>query len=683
MIFDHAATGIAIADLRGRLLRANRALTRILGYSQEELLAMSFRDFSHPHDEEKNLPNNHELMEGSAESYQMEKRYVRKDGKIVYCLITVSLLRDTDNNPVSFLAQVTDITDRIEAERELRASEERYALALLGANDGIWDWNILTGEVYFSMRWKEMLGLDITDVIHTNDEWADLIHPRDIRRVRKEVLTHLQGETVFFNSEYRIKHKSGEYIWVLTRGIAIKDRAHGVFRMAGSMSDITERVRFRQRLEYRALHDELTGLPNRTWLMQILEKRMEQSETIENDMFAILFLDLDRFKIINDSLGHHVGDDYLRNVAGILEATRTPGDIVARLGGDEFVVLLNNMKSQQDARDAADRVQKALEDSFAYEGNPLYSSASIGIALNEEHYRRPEDMLRDADAAMYRAKNQGGAGYVVFDRAMHDHMMDVLRMEALIKSSLRENRFRIFLQPIIHLATRTIHSVECLLRLPSSPDGKGIPPDRIITVAEDSGLITELGEWVIHEASRMSWMFKEQGMRIRTAVNVSTRQFQQRGFGDSLTGILERVGVAPDSIDLELTESMLLGFEKEIVDVLRRLRATGLGLSIDDFGTGFSSLAYLKQFPLTKLKIDKSFIHGVPDREQDRALVTSIITLGHSLGLEVVAEGVETPEQFAFLRDQNCDYIQGFYTARPMPFDEFVKFYESGDIPGF
>src|SRR5689334_20369666 len=572
--------------------------------------------------------------------------------------------------PIDFpvaLARIGTQLSHKNAQEALRESEERYALAARGANDGLWDWNLVTDAMYFSPRWKAMLGFREDEIQDQLEEWLGRIHDADRDRVKEEIAAHQKGLTPHFESEHRLLHKDGCFRWMLSRGLAVHDATGKALRMAGSQTDITERK----------VSDPLTGLPNRLLFIDRLGRLIKHSKRRKDHLFAVLFLDLDGFKMINDSLGHLVGDQLLLGVAGRLEkclrATDTVARLgesftVARLGGDEFTVLLDDLKDAADARSAAERLMKALAPPFIVGGKEVFTSVSIGIALSNSAYDEAEDMLRDADTAMYRAKSLGKARYEVFDADMRASVMARLQLETDLRGALEREEFRNFYQPIVSLDSGQIVGFEALLRW--QHPGRGlIGPDEFIGVAEETGLIRELGWWNLREACRQISDWRAGSLQHRDlfiSVNLSAKQFLQHNLVEDVRKLLDELHLRPEALKLEITESTVMGDPSTAVEMLQQLRTLGIRMAIDDFGTGYSSLSYVHCFPLDTLKIDRSFIHDIRDDGEGLEIARTILPMANNLRLDVVAEGVETLEQVALLRKLHCKYGQGFYFSRPL-----------------
>jgi diguanylate cyclase (GGDEF)-like protein len=434
------------------------------------------------------------------------------------------------------------------------------------------------------------------------------------------------------------------------------------------IQDITDRKRAEEQLLHDAFHDALTGLPNRALFMDHVKMAIQRSRRSGNRLFAALFLDLDRFKIINDSLGHMVGDQLLVGIAHRLEACLRPGDTVARLGGDEFTILLEDLASMDDAIEVASRVQEAVSQPFNIGGHEVFTTASIGIALSNTGYERAEDLLRDADTAMYRAKMEGKKRHVVFDKAMHDRAMELLQLETDLRRAITRNEFFLNYQPIVSLETGKVMSFEALVRW-RHPERGLVGPGDFIPVAEETGLIIPLGQWVLNEACLQMREWQRHGVAdasVTMSVNLSSRQFSQPDLIEQVRGALRESGLRPGNLKLEITESMVMENIDTAIDMLMQLRGLGVGLSIDDFGTGYSSLSYLHRFPIDTLKIDRSFVTQMTDNSENAEIVRTIVTLARSLDMAVVAEGVETSDQLRQLGDLGCDYGQGYLFSRPV-----------------
>jgi diguanylate cyclase (GGDEF)-like protein/PAS domain S-box-containing protein len=547
--------------------------------------------------------------------------------------------------------------------RALRESEERYALSARGANDGLWVWDLGTKEVYYSPRWKSMLGHEEEEIGSRPEEWFSRVHPDDAEILRSAVDLHLRGVTPHLESEHRMRCRNGEYRWMLSRGLAVRDAAGVATRIAGSQTDVTERKLAVERLTHDAFHDALTQLPNRALFLDRLARAIEAHRRYPESLFAVLFLDLDRFKVVNDSLGHLLGDELLVEVAQRLSALVRSSDTVARLGGDEFAILIDGIDHETDAVRTARRIQDALLVPFRVGVQEIFTTVSIGIALSTTGYRDPQDVLRDADIAMYRAKARGKARHEVFDTAMHDRTVELLGFETDLRRAIERGELRVYYQPVVELGSGRVAGFEALLRWQRGDTL--VSADAIISVAEETGLIVPIGDWVLREALRQAGEWDGLDMH----VNLSPRQLLQPDVVERVAAAIAESGIAPERLHLEVTESVLIENAETAAGLLRGLRDIRVRLSLDDFGTGYSSLSSLRQFPFDILKIDRSFLLDADATRADE-IVRTVSTLARVLGMDVVVEGLETLDHVERMRGLGVPYAQGFYFARPLPPDE-------------
>jgi diguanylate cyclase (GGDEF)-like protein/PAS domain S-box-containing protein len=551
-----------------------------------------------------------------------------------------------------------------DALKSLQESEERYALAARGANDGLWDWNLITDEIYFSPRWGLMLGNSENESWNSPEDWFTHIHVGDRQRVRDEIAAHCAGKTPEFVSEYRMRHKSGGYIWTLSRGIAVRDPSGKALRMAGSQTDITEGK----------IADPLTHIPNRLYFVDRLESAIEGAKQ-EGSQFAVLFVDLDGFKLINDNLGHAAGDEMLIDVAGRLSASirsnsRRSGSrqsAVSRIGGDEFAILILNNQQENDAAVVAARVLERLSEPFNFEGHRMFVSASIGIALSSTG-NTPEDLLRNADTAMYQAKSKGKGRFEFFNEELRKQVDTRFETETGLRKAIDEGQLVLHYQPIVSGSSGRIHGFEALVRW-NHPERGLIPPGEFISVAEESDLILRLGRWVLREACRQAAEWRRRFAAdplLTVSVNVSSRQLSNPHLVEDVEAALKQAELKPECLELEMTESSIMGNAEQTLITLNRLKNMGVRLGIDDFGTGYSSLSYLQRLPFDTLKVDRSFVRELNAGKGSLDIVRAILELARSLKLEVVAEGVETEQQLSRLRKLGCSYFQGFLFSKPL-----------------
>ena len=576
---------------------------------------------------------------------------------------------------VRYLLRSGQAANQLQKNKEaLLISEERYALAAKGTNDGLWDWDLHSGNIYFSQRWQSILGYTDGSFGNTLENWFGQIHMEDLQHVEIALKNHLDGLTDHFENEHRIHHKNKEYIWVLVRGKAVRDTDGKPYRMAGSLTDITKRKKSEEQLVHSALYDNLTGLANRTLFSNRLSHALQRLKRKEGSSFAILFMDLDRFKIVNDSLGHQAGDEILINIGHRLQLCIRPGDTIARLGGDEFAILLEGIQNICDAEKVVARVQAKLQEPIKLRHQQvIHTSASIGIVMGALTYDRPDDLLRDADTAMYRAKSIGPGRCEKFDSSMHHHMVYQLQLENDLRRSLDSNEFILYYQPVVSLVTGKINALEALIRWRHPQKGL-LQPGDFIWLAEETGLIVPIGDWVLRNVCEQIRRWTFLGLnKFRVAVNISARQLLYEGFVDTVAQIISHTGIDPNVLELEITESIVMENLKIAKGVLHRLRDLGVHLALDDFGTGYSSLSYLHNFPVSKLKIDRSFITQAETNPENKNLVNAIINIAKSLSVDLVAEGVETQGQLKWLQNQKCQLGQGFLFFRPLCADDIEQ----------
>jgi diguanylate cyclase (GGDEF)-like protein/PAS domain S-box-containing protein len=549
---------------------------------------------------------------------------------------------------------------------DLSQSEQRYALAVRAASDGIWDWDLTTEQIYFSPRWHAILGRAERAGDEDPAAWFELVHDDDLLRLRAAIDAHLAGQTPHLESEHRMRHADGTWRWMLSRGLAIRGPDGAATRMAGSLSDITGRRAAERQLQHDALHDGLTGLPNRALFMDRLDQLLSRAMRDPAVGCAVLFLDIDRFKLVNDSLSHAVGDHLLIALAGRVAAVLRPGDTVARMGGDEFTILLDGVTCEGGATVVAERVQAALREAFSVDGHELFVTASIGISFSSARASSAE-LLRNADIAMYDAKRRGRARCALFDESMHRRVVDRLARETDLRQAVEQSLLPVYYQPIVDLATGRIRAVEALVRW---PDGwPPLEPEDFIPIAEETGMIGALGLHVLCTALETLAGWRRAGLvcdDVCVSVNVSGRQLDDPRLPANVRAAIAAAGLPGNALRLEITESTLMQEPDRMQAIVGEVCATGVGLHLDDFGTGYSSLSALHQFPVDALKIDRSFVASLNDHSAGSdVIVRSTVALAHSLGLHVIAEGIEHPIQLQRLRTLGCEYGQGFMLAEP------------------
>ncbi|MCP3962039.1 MAG: EAL domain-containing protein [bacterium] len=595
------------------------------------------------------------------------------------------LIKDAERRYLKMMTVTIDNALRRHAsEVELKVSQERYALAAAGSNDGLWDWDLNSGRIYLSPRWKSILGYSEGDLGSEPESWFDLVHPEDREGLRTHIDAHLAGRTPHFEHEHRILTNEGEYVWVLSRGLAVRDEDGKAYRAAGSQRDVTDRKQAEEQLTHAALHDSLTGLPNRALFMDRLGSAVNRLKRRPEYNFGVVFLDLDRFKVINDSLGHLAGDKVLRSIARRLESCLRLGDTVARFGGDEFAILLEELTDGGEVDKVAERIDQELEKPFNVHGHEFFTGASLGIALSSTGYERPEDVLRDADTAMYRAKSQTRrVRRVVFDPDMHAHAMARLHLENDLRRAVDRQEFMVYFQPLVSLSDGRLEGFEALVRW-RHPEKGVLGPTEFLPTALETGVSSRIGWWVLAEASRRmkAWQQRFQwASELAVSVNLDAKQLSSAELVDRVESELAATDLDPRCLQLEITEAMIIENPDLTRSILGRLREHGIRLHIDDFGTGYSSLSQLHRYPVDRLKIDRSFVSRMSAEDEDLEIVRTIVSLAHGLRLSVMAEGVETREQLTQLKALGCAYAQGFLFARPLSPGAVEDLLEAGPTP--
>jgi diguanylate cyclase (GGDEF)-like protein/PAS domain S-box-containing protein len=795
--FQDAAIGMALVATDGRWLQVNDALCQIVGYSEEELLEKTFQDITHPDDLQADLDLVRRTLSGEIQTYQIEKRYLHKEGHVVWILLSASLVHNEEGEPLYFVSQIQDISGRKEAEERLQEAEERYR-TLVETIPAVTYTDRALGTypdmaIYTSPQIEALIGYSVQEWLDPEKVlWEERLHPEDRAWVlAADERSMASGEP--FSEEYRLLAKDGSVVWVRDESVLLKNEAgeplyrQGVLldvterkvaeealrrseerlrsladsafegiiisdkgeileanqaltKMLGyelgemigrsalefivpehrelvwqkiatedeepyeivavrkdgtlihlevrgrafyyrgrrvrvtAVRDVTERRAFEERLRHQALHDSLTGLPNRELFVDRLGQALVRTRRTKRKV-AVLFMDLDEFKVVNDSLGHGVGDLLLTVVAQRLKRSLRPEDTLARFGGDEFTVLIDDVKSPEDAVRVAGRIKAELRRPFILEDRELSVTASIGIALGEARTNDSEDLLRNADIAMYRAKNEG-SGYKVFDPIMYQRALSRLEMENELRQAIDRQEFVIHYQPIVRLDGGRVWGVEALVRW-DHPERGLLDPSEFVPIAEESGLVVPVGEEVLREACRRTKEWQENHPLIPplvTCVNLSARQLSRPDVAEMVERALEEAGMEGSRLTLDITETVYVKALEGNTATLNRLRIMGVRISIDDFGRGYSSLSYLKRLPADHLKIDRSYVKGLGEDLEDTAIVRMVIELAHTLGMEVIAEGVESADQAELLAQMGCDMAQGFYFARPMPPEDASEF---------
>jgi diguanylate cyclase (GGDEF)-like protein/PAS domain S-box-containing protein len=571
-------------------------------------------------------------------------------------------------DPASLERSIRYALSNHRAMRALALSEERYALASRAASAGIWDWDLLRDRIYLSPRWHAILGHSEDDDDKPPAAWFELVHPDDVCALRGIIDGHVRGDSPHLESELRMRHSDGSWRWMLVRGLAIRNLEGKATRLAGSLSDITERRVAEDRLRDGALHDSLTALPNRALFMDRVDQVLRRAVRDTSVGCAVLFIDIDSFKVVNDSISHAAGDRLLIALASRIASAVRPGDSAGRLGGDEFTVLLDGVRDQAEAVTIAQRLQQEVAKVHRIDGHELSMTASIGISFSVPAISAAE-LLRNADIAMYDAKRNDRSGISIFNEAMHRRIVQRIALESDLHKAIDESKLCVHYQPIVDLTSGRICALEALARWPEH--WPSVPPADFIPVAEQTGLIGALGLYVLGTALKALADWRGAGLvdeTVRMSVNLSGRQLDDADLPAKVCARLEQAGLNTNALLLEITESTLMQDPDRMQTMVTELCQTGVGLYLDDYGTGYSSLAALHRYPVDALKIDRSFVTSInQDTGGSDVIVRSTIALAHSLELSVVAEGIETTSQLRRLQAFGCESGQGYLFARPLP----------------
>jgi diguanylate cyclase (GGDEF)-like protein/PAS domain S-box-containing protein len=662
-LFENANDLIYTHDLQGNFTSLNRAGEIITGYSREEALNMNISRVVAPDFLETARRMTARKVGGEVPTvYELE--IIAKNGNRVSLEISTRLIFQ-NNIPVGVQGIGRDITERKQAEDALKLSERRYRFLSEGIMHQVWTATPDGRVDYTNRRTLEYFGYTLEHVL--NEGWKDAVHPDDLHDCLARWKHSIQtGE--YYEVEFRLRRADGVYRWHLARANAALDTNGKIINWFGTNTDIDDKKAAEEKLNHYALHDALTELPNRTEFLNHLKTAIKRAAGDESFRFAVLFLDLDRFKVVNDSLGHVIGDKLLVGIARRLKSCVRPGDVVARLGGDEFTILLNQSGGAAEVAKVAVRLQEKLSKPFIFDNHEVFSSASIGIIISDADHLQPEDFLRDADAAMYRAKESGKARFEIFDSEMHVRNINLLQLETDLRRAVERNEFEVFYQPIVCMETGSILEFEALVRWQHPTHGL-IAPGEFISIAEETGLIIQIGELVLSEACRQTVRWQKrypEFSQLSVSVNLSAKQLMHPSLTAQVKEVLRRTRLEPQYLKLEVTESTVMENSETALRVLSELNALGISLSTDDFGTGYSSLSYLHRFPFQRMKIDRSFINRMDADIKSEAIVRSILMLGKNLEIETVAEGIENEEQLWQLRSLGCPFGQGYLFSPPV-----------------
>lgn len=627
----------------------------------------------HPDDRERVISKLDEVFAQGTKYWSEEYRFSQYDDQYAYIFDRGYVIYNENYQPTRMIGAMSDFTERKKAEDALRESEERYRDLIENANDIIYTTDLAGNFTSLNKAGQKLLGYTLEETLKKSI--FSIVPPEHENTVRKMIRlqfressrTEFEIELLNSDDERLTLEVSNRIIFQDTQPVAIQ----------GIARNISERKWAEAQLRHNAMHDSLTGLPNRALLLNQLRQAIARKRRNPDFHFAVLFLDIDRFKIINDSLGHLIGDKLLCCIAEKLKKCVRDFDTVARLGGDEFVLLLEDIKSISDAVHVAERILESISKPFLIEENDIYTSTSIGITFSEKGYNLPEELLRDADTAMYRAKSSGKDCYRIFDHDMYVNAAKLLKTETDLRRALERNEFELHYQPIISLSDGKISEFEALLRW-QHPEKGMVSPMEFVPIAEDTGLIVPIGNWVIKEACRQLKIWQENGsvdQNLIMSVNLSPKQIARTDLHEFIEQTLQQTQVSPINFNLEITESAIMENGEIAENLLNLLKDLGVWLTTDDFGTGYSSLSYLHRFPIDRLKIDRSFVNDMTSQSKNSEIIRTILTLARSLRMEVVAEGIETKEQLALLKALDCDFGQGYIFSKPVTAVEAGKLF--------
>jgi diguanylate cyclase (GGDEF)-like protein/PAS domain S-box-containing protein len=674
-VLDTLASAFFLVDAQGRFARWNASLASAVGYDELQLAGMHCTEVVSPRDRDSVMAALREVLEHGRD-VSLEAEIVDRAGNVRPYSITGKALRH--GGRAYMVGVASDITLRKRAERQMARAKERLDLALSGSRLALWDWDLAADRVYFNESWSAMLGGAPRELTFAGDEVRGWVHEADRSVFEAAMGNATKGVSDGLDCEYRVANADGQWVWIHGRGkVTQRDGEGRATRMTGTSTNVSKRKAAEERADFLATRDPLTHLPNR----MLLHDRLEQAllNAARNRVgFAFMFIDLDRFKTINDSLGHGVGDELLKGVAARLTACVRATDTVARLGGDEFAVILENLGADDDegAQHVAQKMVEAMTVPMLIGGQPLATSCSIGLSLYPADGRDSATLMKNADVAMYYAKERGRNNFQFFSADMNARAQERLSVESYLRLALKRNELVLHYQPRMRLATRSLVGVEALVRWQHPRRGL-LPPSKFIDVAEDSGLIVPIGEWALAEACRQVGAWRRQlDPQLRLAVNISAGQLRDgERLYRAVAEALAQPGMEPAALELEITESHLMRDIDDKAALFNRLAELGVRIAIDDFGTGYSSLSYLKKLPVDAIKIDRSFVRDIEEDPNDEAIIRAILAMAHSLKLAVVAEGVERPAQFLALKALGCDEYQGYFESPPIPAEEFVRRY--------
>ncbi len=671
IMFNAIPDAVIFADTNRCIIKNNPAVHRMFGYTDDELIGNT-TEMLYANPEEFKKQSRHRYHLGATEQDLYEVRYKRKDGTMFYSETLGTQVKNSKGNTIGFIALFRDISERKQVEARIRKSEQKLSLHVQQTPLAVIEWNLNWEVVEWNPAAEKIFGYTAKEIVGKHSSillvQANGITVEAVNEVWDSLITQ-KGGTRSTNENLT---KDGQVIFCEWYNTPLVDNDGTVIGVASLVQDITQTKLTEEKLNYLAYHDSLTDLPNRLLFKDRLKQTISLAKRRKEHLFALLFFDLDRFKVINDTLGHSMGDLLLQAVGERLNKNLREGDTISRLGGDEFTVVLSDVEQINEIVKVAQKILRDLSKAFTIKGQELFLSGSIGIACYPDDGKDLETLLKHADIAMYQAKAQGGNNFQFFSKSMGNISLIQMKLETRFRQAMKKDEFILLYQPQIDIKTRQVAGME-VLSYWEHADGL-ISPGEFIPMAEETGLIIPFGEWVLRQACIQNKIWQDNGYTpVPVAVNLSARQFQQSNLLGLIDHTLDETGLDPNYLELELTESMLMDVDKTTF-LLKKLKDRGIRISIDDFGTGYSSLNYLKRFPIDTLKIDQSFVQDIVVDQDDAAITEAIIAMGHGLRLEVVAEGVETKEQLSILQEHQCDKVQGYYFSRPVTAEVFTDF---------
>lgn len=698
-IVDTANIFVSVVESDGALVKFNSYAEKVTGLKGDDIIGYSF----------KQVIEKAEHLEELSELYKkviikpvgtVEKTVnIMKDGVRYQLLFDIYVVVDRQNDPRFIVFIGFDISERKEFEaklkqkydeleatygelaamgetleeqynelltnqQELQESEEKYRLVTEAANAGIWYWHRGEHKTFFSAELYQMFDCNKGEVC-TVEDLHKFIYPKDLELFYSAIKEHTDKKNSHYECEVRVKTKKEECKWLLAKGKALFDKDGEAYRMAGSFTDVSEIKEYEQELQHSAYYDALTNLPNRLYLYENINEKI--NKCIEKEVIGgFLFIDIDNFKFVNDTLGHTIGDKLIIEISKRLSSFANDSRILLRLGGDELIFYVSNIENENEIEELAKSIISSFKSSVIVEDNALHITMSIGIAIFPKDGKDVNSLLKSADIAMYKAKDFGKNGYVFFNSNINNALIDRIKIEKYLRKALKNNEFVLYYQPQVDIENGKISGFEALIRW-KSPELGMVPPDKFIRIAEETGIIVELGEWILKDACKfIKKLHKEGYEKYVVSVNISIIQLIQNNFIDIVFRVLNELGVSPEDLELEITESILMESFDLIVERLEILKEKGIKIALDDFGKGYSSLTYLKQLPITTLKIDKSFVDDIENSKISNTIVNSVIMIGHEMNLIIVAEGVETEEQLEYLTRSKCNKMQGYLFSKPV-----------------